>query len=165
MEKSVLRKAMFDDATCIQALFGQYYRHMYDLFPAVYQRVDGNVKTDAEIKQLIANETVEIAVAEQGACIVGFVCVRESEVSAGIAFLKQRQYGLVNHIVVDHEVQGQGIGKQLLDYAIAWSERRGMLQVELTVWHDNEIARELYTKRGFRPLTMQMGLVTASVRG
>ena len=56
-------------------------------------------------------------------------------------------------------MRNQGIGRELLQHAIDWTLGRGIAQVELTVWFDNEVARELYQDTRYRPVTMQMGMI------
>jgi ribosomal-protein-alanine N-acetyltransferase len=58
----------------------------------------------------------------------------------------------VQTIAVAPRAQGRGLGRELLDAAIAEARRRGCSQVMLEVAHDNEPAIALYTSVGFESL-------------
>jgi RimJ/RimL family protein N-acetyltransferase len=45
--------------------------------------------------------------------------------------------------------RGQGIGSRLLDVAIDWGERQGLLRLELEVFSNNSGAVRLYDRKGF----------------
>lgn len=47
--------------------------------------------------------------------------------------------------------RGRGVGRQLLDTAIATAWSRGLSRIELTVRDDNPRAQALYEKLGFQP--------------
>jgi RimJ/RimL family protein N-acetyltransferase len=44
----------------------------------------------------------------------------------------------------------RGVGSALMEAAIAWGRRAGVEKLELAVYPDNDAARALYTKFGFR---------------
>lgn len=53
-------------------------------------------------------------------------------------------------VAVDPRAQGQGLGRRLLETALAEAWRRGHASVGLSVVDDNLLARHLYTAVGFR---------------
>src|SRR5215475_3909908 len=55
----------------------------------------------------------------------------------------------VNGIAVDPARQGQGIGRALIEAAIAEARRRGARRLTLRVFSPNEKARRLYESAGF----------------
>jgi ribosomal-protein-alanine N-acetyltransferase len=55
-------------------------------------------------------------------------------------------------IAVAPRAQGRGLGRELLDRAIAEARHRGCSQVMLEVAHDNEPAIALYASVGFESL-------------
>jgi ribosomal protein S18 acetylase RimI-like enzyme len=55
----------------------------------------------------------------------------------------------INGIAVDPGRQGQGIGRALLDAAVAEARRRGARRLTLRVFSPNERARRLYESVGF----------------
>lgn len=57
--------------------------------------------------------------------------------------------GLVNNLVVDARVRGQGIGQALLGAAIAHCEEHGAAELHVWTEADNEAAIRLYRKLRF----------------
>jgi ribosomal protein S18 acetylase RimI-like enzyme len=55
----------------------------------------------------------------------------------------------VNGVAVDPERQGRGIGRALMEAAIAEARRRGARRLTLRVFSPNERARRLYESVGF----------------
>ncbi|MGI9092994.1 MAG: ribosomal protein S18-alanine N-acetyltransferase [Mycobacteriales bacterium] len=74
---------------------------------------------------------------------------------AGLAAFDDEAF--VQTIGVHPDFQGAGIGAALLDDLLAEADRRGAATVLLEVRTDNEIARRLYDRRGFRPLRVRRG--------
>jgi ribosomal protein S18 acetylase RimI-like enzyme len=56
---------------------------------------------------------------------------------------------LMDGIVVDNSLRGQGIGSQLLDAVVAFAAERGYRRVRLDVVDTNPRARQLYERKGF----------------
>ncbi len=54
-------------------------------------------------------------------------------------------------LAVDPDVQGRGLGGQVLDAAIQWGQANGRRLMTLLVNDDNKAARALYDSRGFLP--------------
>jgi len=55
----------------------------------------------------------------------------------------------INGIAVDPARQGRGIGRALIDAAVAEARRRGARRLTLRVFSPNERARRLYESAGF----------------
>jgi len=54
-------------------------------------------------------------------------------------------------LAVADGVEGQGIGRALLAAAEQWGRAQGCRRLTLSVFHENQRARELYVKQGWRP--------------
>jgi ribosomal protein S18 acetylase RimI-like enzyme len=59
------------------------------------------------------------------------------------------EYGYVLGMMVDRERRGEGIGRALLDAAIAWARNRNLAALHLLVFPHNERALALYRSCGF----------------
>lgn len=57
--------------------------------------------------------------------------------------------GELKRIYVLEEAQGSGVGRVLLDQALAWIEERYPGPVWIGVWSENARAQAVYAKRGF----------------
>jgi len=55
----------------------------------------------------------------------------------------------VDELYVSPSVRGQGVGRQVLQWAVAWARSHGFVRVELEVNRENARAHALYTRCGF----------------
>lgn len=96
-----------------------------------------------------------VLVAEADDRVVGYVY-------AGIEPLSWKELrdeaGFVHDLLVSDEARNGGIGKQLLDAAIAWLKQRGMPRVVLWTAARNSGAQHLFERRGFRSTMVEMTL-------
>jgi ribosomal protein S18 acetylase RimI-like enzyme len=89
-----------------------------------------------------------VLVARKDARVVGyaFVCVE----GADPVWYTGDSHALLETLCVDEAERGNGVGGALLDAMDAELERRGVEDVEIGVDTGNEVAAELYEKRGYR---------------
>lgn len=66
--------------------------------------------------------------------------------------------GFIHDLLVVKEGRGEGVGEALLDGAIEWLREQGMPRVVLGTAAQNDIARRLFDRRGFRPTMVEMTL-------
>jgi GNAT superfamily N-acetyltransferase len=66
--------------------------------------------------------------------------------------------GFVHDLVIADEARGCGVGRRLLDAAIAWLREQGMPRVVLWTAAPNEAAHRLFARRGFRSTMVEMTL-------
>ncbi len=96
-----------------------------------------------------------VLVAQRGATILGYAY-------AAIEPLSWKELrdesGFLHDLLVTDNARGMGIGKQLLDAAIAWLREQGMPRVVLGTAAQNEGARHLFERRGFRATMIEMTL-------
>lgn len=86
------------------------------------------------------------------------------EPPAGVAALRYR-YGVwgdgedccVEDLFVEDEARGTGLGRALVDAAIARARERGSVRIELDVNERNEAARSLYESAGFSSRVESLG--------
>jgi L-phenylalanine/L-methionine N-acetyltransferase len=69
--------------------------------------------------------------------------------------VEREEHPVTRHVatigmMVAPEWRGRGIGTALLESAIDWCRRSGVEKIELSVYPDNDAARALYAKFGFR---------------
>ena len=92
-------------------------------------------------------------VAEVDERVVGFVWSKAQSPPAIPAFI-QEPLQIVGDVIVEASQRGRGIGRALVERALAWGRVRGLKQVQLTVFAENARAREFYEELGFRPLSV-----------
>jgi GNAT superfamily N-acetyltransferase len=56
----------------------------------------------------------------------------------------------IEDVVVHHDYRRQGIGKDLLDYLVAWAKTRGATRVQLVVDQENDSADFFYQALGWQ---------------
>ena len=66
--------------------------------------------------------------------------------------------GFIHDLLVTDAARGHGAGEGLLNAAIQWLQQRGMPRVVLGTAAQNERARRLFERRGFRPTMIEMTL-------
>jgi len=94
----------------------------------------------------------QFLVAELDGRVAGFVRVAPST-----PFESTRHVLMVRGISVDPAFQGRGVGRALVEGAIAEASRRGGRRLTLRVFEANERARRLYEAAGFLVEGVQRG--------
>jgi len=101
----------------------------------------------------LADEDVEIFVAERGDTIVGYVF-------AGVEPHSWKELrdvaGFIHDVIVAPDARGAGIGTRLIEAAAAWLVGRGVPRVMLWTAERNQDARRLFERLGFRRTMVEM---------
>lgn len=66
--------------------------------------------------------------------------------------------GVIHDLFVEREKRSQGIGRMLLEAAVAALKERGANLIVLSTAHRNEAAQRLFAAAGFRPTMVEMTL-------
>ena len=64
--------------------------------------------------------------------------------------------GVLHDVIVDPEYRGRGVGRLLLDAALAYLKSRGAPRVVLSTAEQNEPAQRLFASAGFRRTMIEM---------
>lgn len=84
-----------------------------------------------------------------GARGTAFVDERDGRIVGYLGVHPHDEYGHVLGMLVDERYRGRGIGKALLERAIAWARERHLAHISLLVFPHNERALALYRAAGF----------------
>ncbi|HIE52218.1 MAG TPA: GNAT family N-acetyltransferase [Armatimonadetes bacterium] len=84
--------------------------------------------------------------------VVGFV----SGVIGSRPVFRVARRGIIQNIVVRREYRGRGIGRRLVEAALAWFRERDVGQVDVDVAIANEGGVEFWKRLGFVPYMLQM---------
>ncbi|MDR6527263.1 ribosomal protein S18 acetylase RimI-like enzyme [Chryseobacterium rhizosphaerae] len=87
-------------------------------------------------------------------------------VASGYALIKTSEkdynnftsYAYLGFMYVKPEYRGKGINKIITDELVSWSTSKGITEVRLDVYAENESAVKAYEKAGFEPLLLTMRL-------
>lgn len=107
------------------------------------------------LQSQLADAASIVLVAEHRDRIVGYVYAAVEPLS----WKELRdECGYIHDLLVTEAARGRGAGEALLDAAIQWLRERGMPRVVLATAAQNENARRLFVRRGFRPTMIEMTL-------
>jgi ribosomal protein S18 acetylase RimI-like enzyme len=92
-------------------------------------------------------EPAGIHVAEDGDSIVGYITTW-SDHDAGI--------GNIPNLAVDRNYRGQGLGRQLIAFALDSFETAGLSHARIETLDQNKVGQKLYPSMGFREVARQI---------
>lgn len=94
-----------------------------------------------------------VACREEDGRVIGFVSVVFYK-----SLLHKGGSALINELVVDAAQRGRGVGRTLLDEAIAEARTRGMDEIEVSTFFGNDAAIRLYRSAGFTEEYLMLGM-------
>ncbi|MBN2209861.1 MAG: GNAT family N-acetyltransferase [Sedimentisphaerales bacterium] len=150
-----IRTAGVGDISAIQGLYRQLDGYHAELFPDIFQAVEGDARGDDFIRQEIESERADYLLAELDGRVVGFISMRQLP-APPYPMYRLREFASIDNAVVDEGHRGEGIGTTLFAAGKAWARERGLRTMEVGVCYDNEHAREFYLHVGFRPGLVKM---------
>ena len=104
-----------------------------------------NPPNESELAALVRSESSSLVAARDAdASIVGIACVSVYRVPTGIR-------AIIEDVVVDASVRGQGIGENLIRQCLEVARAKGASAVTLTSNPKREAANRLYLRMGFQP--------------
>ncbi len=110
-----------------------------------------------DIKKMISSKNSGILVAEFEGKLVGsgYVEIRESK-----PYIKHQYHSYLDFMYVDPEYRRKGITKLIIDGLIEWSRCKGIHEICLDVYDQNDVAVKAYENVGFSKdfLRMRMNL-------
>lgn len=116
---------------------------------------------DGEIHYYDLNEFIQspdaiLIVAEEDNEIVGsgYALIKKTEKD----YNNFENYAYLGFMYVKPEYRGKGINKVITDELVGWSKSKGISEVRLDVYAQNESAIKAYEKAGFEPLLLTMRL-------
>jgi ribosomal protein S18 acetylase RimI-like enzyme len=106
-----------------------------------------------DLKKLMSNENAQLVVAEhEGELIAsGYALLKKSE-----PFEKFDYFSYLGFMFVDPRYRRKGINKKVIDSLIDWSKSKGIDEIRLDVFDQNESAVSAYEKLGFSKTLVQM---------
>lgn len=106
-----------------------------------------------DLEELVNREDAEVAVAVVENQIVGSGYVK---INKAKPYLRFDQYGYVGFMFVDPSQRGKGISGLLIDHFKKWAKAKGLTEIRLEVYQENESAVRAYEKSGFLPNLLEM---------
>nr|WP_294869742.1 GNAT family N-acetyltransferase [uncultured Pedobacter sp.] len=106
-----------------------------------------------DLKTLIEDEKTVVLVIEFNAEIVG---CGYAQIRSAKAYERHELFGYLGFMFVKPEFRGKGINKLLINDLKQWVLSKGIAELRLDVYHDNDAAVKAYEKVGFKKLLTTM---------
>lgn len=121
-------------------------RKIQELFGVMNDR-DWKWRKGKHLDEDVAREPEGLFVAEIGGVVVGFISTWH-DAEAGM--------GNIPNLAVDAEYRGHGIGRKLIQHALAHFRRLGLKAARIETLAHNEVGKKLYPSFGFREVARQI---------
>ena len=113
--------------------------------PDIFEHTD-SIISEEELTNMIGNN--EIYVAKTNERVVGYVILSSREGKKnGYRYRKELD---IDAMGIDENYRNQGIGRQLLEFIKEYAKANNYTDLRLTVNEENENAKHLYEKVGFK---------------
>ncbi|HLZ85919.1 MAG TPA: GNAT family N-acetyltransferase [Puia sp.] len=106
-----------------------------------------------DLPALIASPDTQLLVAELDGAIIGSGYARIEKANP---MYKHSHHAYIGFMYVDPGHRGKGINQLIIDGLRQWAHGRGITELRLEVYYDNEAAIRAYEKAGFTRLWIQM---------
>jgi len=147
MSNILIRKATSSDFAVIQALYGQIDELHHNALPNLFKSSNDVKRPLSYFKNILNDENSLFLVAIIKEKIIGFIQNEISETEHPL--IKSYRYGHISELVIDSELQRQGIGKLLLKESHKWFQEKEITEVNLVVFDFNKEAIEFYKNLGY----------------
>lgn len=155
MKDILIRKAVPDDLSTLLAFeqgiikFERPYDPTLDVDPISYY----------DLSILIDSENAEVLVAEYNGKVIasGYAKIKQA-----LPYLNHQGYSYLGFMYTQPEFRGKGANRKIIDELKQWSYSKGLSEIRLTVYDDNEGAIQAYEKAGFKKHLIEMRLIDSS---
>lgn len=106
-----------------------------------------------DLIELIRSDKAEVLLAVINDEIVGS---GYAKILKAKPYQKFEEYAYLGFMYVKPAYRGHGINQKILNNLIEWSKEKGLTEVKLDVYAENEIAKKAYLKAGFKPNLLEM---------
>ena len=106
-----------------------------------------------DLAKLIESPLSAVFVAELAGELIASGYVLEKE---AVDYLKHDRYAYLGFMYVKPEHRGKGVNQKVLDALLNWAKERGLAEIRLEVFSENQAAIRAYEKAGFKSLMLEM---------
>jgi GNAT superfamily N-acetyltransferase len=149
-EPVIVRPCRTEDAAAINRLLLYLDEFHAAARPDMFQVPSGDPRGRGFIDDIVADPEQALILAECDGDVVGLIQVALRS-APDLPASRTRRFAMIDAAVVAPDAQNKGIGKRLLEAAIAWAEQHGVFEQQIAVHEFNEPARNLYRGAGFTP--------------
>ncbi len=108
-----------------------------------------------DLKELISSKDASVVVAVRDTQVIasGYATIKKAR-----HYLDHKEYAYLGFMFTHRDFRGQGINTQIIDTLKEWAMARGLTEIRLTVYQENEAAIRAYEKYGFDRHLIEMRL-------
>ena len=92
-----------------------------------------------------------VIVAEVSGEMLGFLFI-----VVRIDYFTHERFAYVEDLALAKAAEGKGLGRRLMDEAEDWARTLGFRRIGLSVWSQNDRARQFYERLGYQPETIHL---------
>jgi ribosomal protein S18 acetylase RimI-like enzyme len=151
-----IRAAQRGDAALLARLNASVHARHLQARPDFFKAAQQEEVVDW-FQSLLAKASTRCWLAEIGAEPVGYLLMREYQRPENI-FCLARHWHEIDHIAVEAPFRRRGIGRALVQTALAAARATGARDVELASWSFNAQAHALFQRCGFLPRLLRFDL-------
>lgn len=153
-----VRTAKITDIRSILELSDQINRQHHHGAPMVFAPASQSFSDSEEYwLGLMLDPIGAFLVAVKGGQVIGFLAGKVTQ-NRGVSFIQPHKIARVNTIVVNDEVQSQGVGKSLMKSFNQWAQARGAIELRLEVMEFNQQAQSFYESLGMETQSRTMSM-------
>lgn len=143
-----IRAVKVSDIQVILKLSHQINRQHHQGAPSVFSSPEeADNDSQAYWLGLMLDPEGRFLVAEEDEQVVAFLAGKITQ-NNGVSFIQDHKVARVNTIVVGDDVQGQGVGKNLMRTFNQWAHANGATELRLEVMEFNQDAQRFYESLG-----------------
>lgn len=155
-EGIIVRNGAKKDVAEVVALWKNFMAYHAELScafserPGLYSIRPGAHKQCAEyFIKAIQNPDWCALVAECDGVIAGYtIC----QLALRPPVLREKKFGFISDMMVAEKFRGRGVGRALLEAALAWFRKKRMKTIELNVLRGNDMGEGFWSHMGFEPV-------------
>jgi len=110
-----------------------------------------------DFRRLLENEQAVVLIARDAGVAVGMVVGYTSEPSPT---RRAVTVGVLRSMYVRRDARANGVGRQLTEAFLEWARERGCAEARVDSFFDNEAARRLYERAGFKVSNRRVSLTS-----
>ena len=153
MDDASVRRAVVADVPALQQLWAELIDHHAE-GDSYFSRSPAAVELHgARLYEELEREDRLILLAEHDSEPVGFVI---AEIRDGPDIFLVGPYGFLRDLGVTRSARRLGVGQRLYEAVLEWFTEHGVERAELDVTEANEVARQFWSRQGYRRLYTRM---------